>query len=175
MSKRKDKGDTENPAGEGILHGLTTLIDKLNELAKTGKELRESGEFGGGEGERKWRGVYGVRVRNLGDETPGIEPFGNLHRQQGQDYMVTPEVLEPLVDIFEEADYTLVVAEVPGVSLEDVRVEIEDDILTLEAANDQKKYRKEVLLPRPYSAEQLKVSCNNGILEIRCLKSGESQ
>ncbi|HWO99051.1 MAG TPA: Hsp20/alpha crystallin family protein [Methylococcus sp.] len=165
MSKKKD----ESAPVEGILSGLTSLIDKLNELAKTGKELRESGEFGGGKGDQRWRGVFGVRVRTLGGEEPSVEPFGNLHRDREQGYTVTPEVLEPMVDVFEEADHTLVIAEVPGVSLEDVQVDLKDDILTIDAARGNKKYHKELLLPRAYAREKLQLTCNNGILEIKCL------
>jgi HSP20 family protein len=163
MSK-KDKGAPV----ESILSGLTSLIDKLNELAKTGKELRESGEFGGGKGDQRWRGVFGVRVRTIGGEEPSVEPFGNLHQDREQGYTVTPEVLEPMVDVFEEADHTLVVAEVPGVSLEDIHIDIKDDILTIDATRGNKKYHKELLLPRAYTRENLQLTCNNGILEIKC-------
>ncbi len=57
------------------------------------------------------------------------------------------EVREPVVDIFEEEDHVLVVAEMPGVSPEDVKITVEDDLLTISAERGDKKYRKEVLLP----------------------------
>ena len=164
MGKKKEETPTGAAALEGIVSGLTGLMEKLNELAKTGKELREFG----GKGGEGWRGVYGVRIRTLADEEPSVEPFGNLKRDR-EGYTVTPEVLEPVVDVFEEADYTLVVAEVPGVSIEDIGIEIEDDILTIEAAHNGKKNHKELLLPRAYSRENLQMSCNNGILEIKCM------
>ena len=50
--KKKNPGKNE-PAGEaggsvgGILSGLTGLVEKLNELAETGGELRRSGEIHG--------------------------------------------------------------------------------------------------------------------------------
>lgn len=49
MSKKKDVGLTGGPALEGILSGLTGLVDKLNELTKTGKELHEIGDLAGRE------------------------------------------------------------------------------------------------------------------------------
>ena len=169
MSRRKEKESSDSHGVDGILSGLTGLVEKLNELAKTGKELHESGEFGGGSGKQKWQGVYGFKVRTgLGDEGPKVEPFGNVHRNRDDAYTVTPEVLEPAVDIFEETDHTLVVLEMPGVGMDDVQFEIQDDIVTVNAEAGSKKYHKEILLPRAYAREDLNLSCNNGILEIKC-------
>jgi HSP20 family protein len=172
MSNRKGKEPDDGHGFDGILSGLTGLVEKINELAKTGKELHDSGEFGGGSGKQKWQGVYGFKVRTgLGDEGPTVEPFGNVHKDRDQGYTVTPEVLEPVVDLFEEADHTLVVLEMPGVGLDDIQWEIQDDSVTVDADSGGKKYHKEVLLPRSYAREALHLSCNNGILEIKCSNS----
>jgi len=80
------------------------------------------------------------------------------------------EVREPIVDVFEEAGHMLVLAELPGIGKKDVKIEFEDDVLTISAARGAKKYRKEVLLPRNLSKERMKIACRNGILEIKCLK-----
>jgi HSP20 family protein len=58
----------------------------------------------------------------------------------------------------------------PGIGKEDVRIEAKDDVLTISAERGDKKYRKEVLLPRSVSKDKMQVSCNNGVLEIKCLK-----
>jgi HSP20 family protein len=75
--------------------------------------------------------------------------------------------MEPPVDVFEEADHVLVVAEMPGVGLEDVGIELADDILTISASRGPKKYRKEVLLPASFPADAMTRTCRNGILEIK--------
>ena len=56
----------------------------------------------------------------------------------------------------------------PGIGVEDVRLDVEDDVMTICAERGEKKYRKEVLLPKAYPREKMAVSCNNGILEVRC-------
>jgi HSP20 family protein len=61
-----------------------------------------------------------------------------------------------------------VVAEMPGIDEKDVKLDIKDDLLTIYAERGDKKYRKEVLLPRSYPREKMYISCNNGILEIKC-------
>jgi HSP20 family protein len=80
------------------------------------------------------------------------------------------EVREPIVDIFEADDYLLVQAELPGIGKKDVRIEYQGDVLTISAQRGDRKYRKEVLLPRDLSQEKMRISCKNGILEIKCFK-----
>jgi HSP20 family protein len=74
------------------------------------------------------------------------------------------------VDLFEEKDHLLVVAEMPGISAADVQLDVKDDVLTITAAKGDKKYRKEVLLPGTYPKGKMRLTCNNGVLEIKCLK-----
>ncbi len=64
----------------------------------------------------------------------------------------------------------LIVAEMPGIEVEDVEIEIRDDILTLSAQKGKKKYRKEVLLPGSFAEDKIEVSCKHGIVEIKCMK-----
>ena len=68
-----------------------------------------------------------------------------------------------MVDVFDEADHVLVVAEMPGIGEEDVQVELKDDILTISAERGDQKYRKEVLLPAAFPAESMSRTCRNGI------------
>ena len=58
----------------------------------------------------------------------------------------------------------------PGISVGDVKITVEDDLLTISAERGDKKYRKEVLLPISTSQDKTQVTCNNGVVEIKCLK-----
>ena len=58
----------------------------------------------------------------------------------------------------------------PGVTAKDVKLEVKDDLLTLSATHGERKYRKEILLPTNIPAEKMRVSCNNGVIEIKCEK-----
>jgi HSP20 family protein len=75
-----------------------------------------------------------------------------------------------MVDVFDEQDHVLLVAEMPGVSETDVHIELKDDILTLAAARGDTKYRKEVLLPQAFTAAQMSHTCRNGILKVKLTK-----
>ena len=74
-----------------------------------------------------------------------------------------------VADVFEEKDHTLVVVEMPGISEDDVQIDVKDNLLTLYAEHGEKKYRKEILMPKSYPKEKMRISCNNGILEIKCI------
>lgn len=162
---RVRRGSVEGGLG-GILKGFGDLVEKLGELAETGRELSKTGEIHGSGKEVK--GIYGFSIKvGLGDEGPHLEPFGNIRRDEKSGRTEVQEVREPMVDVFEEDDHIQVLAELPGIAKEDVRIELKDDVLTIAAEHGDKKYRKEVLLPRSVSREKMQVSCNNGVLEIK--------
>jgi HSP20 family protein len=153
----------------GLLRGLGDLVEKLGEMAESGETLSRTGELRGSGKELK--GIYGFTVKvGLGAETPKVESFGNIRRDAQSGRTEVQEVREPLVDVFEEEEHILVLAELPGIGAADVRVDVKDDVLTITAEKGEKKYRKEVLLPRSVSKEKINVSCNNGVLEIKCHK-----
>jgi HSP20 family protein len=167
--KRSDNnsfGGFEGGSG-GILKGLGDLIEKLGSLAENGENLSQTGEING----KDMKGIYGFTVKvGLGDDKPRVEPFGNIRRDRESGRTVVQEVREPSVDVFEEDDHVLVVAEMPGISVDDVKITVEEDLLTFTAEHKDKKYRKEVLLPASFPREKIQVSCNNGVVEIKCVK-----
>jgi len=173
MTKKKEEDIEQQPRGSfgGILKGLTDLVEKLGDLAEKGEHLSRTGEVQWKGRDKTIKGVYGFSIKTgLGGEGIKVEPFGNIRRDKSTGHSVVEEVSEPLVDVFEEEGYTLLVFEIPGIgSVEDVRLEIKDDVLTLHAERGDKKYYKEILLPRSYDRQKMKVSCNNGILEVKCL------
>jgi HSP20 family protein len=171
IKKRNEKaneGGFEVGLG-GILKGLGDLVEKLGELKETGEQLSRTGEIHGLGKEVK--GMYGFTVKmGLGDDRPQIEPFGNIRKDRESGHSVVQEVREPVVDVFEEEDHLLVVAEMPGICVEDLKIEVEDDLLTIAAERGDKKYRKEVLLSASYAREKMQIGCNNGVVEIKCVR-----
>ena len=120
---------------------------------KPDKTFRKTGELKGLDPQGKLRGVYGFSVKTaLGDQGERevkIEPFGNIRRESSGDAVVE-DVREPLVDVYEEDDHVLVLAEIPGVSKKDVQLELAGDRLTIRARRGEKRYRKEVALPADF-------------------------
>jgi HSP20 family protein len=172
MIKKHDEKTTEGGFETGIggiLKGLGNLVEKLGDLAETGEQLSQSGEIHGAGKDVK--GIYGFTVKvGLGDKGPRIEPFGNISKDQESGHSIVQEVREPMIDVFEEVDHVLIVAEMPGIRVEDVQIAVEEDLLTITAAHGDKKYRKEVLLPATFVREKMQVTSNNGVVEIKCVK-----
>ena len=102
-----------------------------------------------------------------GDQEPHIEAFGNVHRDEKTGETTVQAVSEPLIDIIEESDHVLVLAEMPGVADEDIHLDLNGDILVLHAEKGSKKYHKEIVLPHAFDSNAMERSCHNGILEVK--------
>ena len=150
----------------GILKGLGDLVEKLGDIAEKGEELSKAGELDLGGKTKGMKAVYGFTVRTgLGGKGVHVEPFGNVRKDETTGESMVQEIREPMVDIFEEEDHVLVVAEMPGIGAEDIQLDLKDDIMTLRAQKGDKKYRKEILLPGSFERDKMTFSCNNGVVE----------
>ncbi|MGA2670759.1 MAG: archaeal heat shock protein Hsp20 [Dehalococcoidia bacterium] len=161
--EKKDKVDVDFGMGNisfgGLFKGLGNLIDLASKLSEEGVERK--GEITGLP--RGAKGVYGFSIRTLAGK-PVIESFGNI--RETAKGPVVEEVREPMVDIFDEKDRILVIAELPGVSESEIKIEITGDILNLAASDRDRKYAKEILLPSKVKPDSVKTAYKNGILEI---------
>jgi HSP20 family protein len=165
MAKKEENDKVEIDFGMGkisfggLFKGLGNLIDLASRLSEEGVEKR--GEIRGLP--KGVKGVYGFSIRTLAGK-PVIESFGNI-RETAQGPVVE-EVREPIVDVFDEVDRILVIAELPGVSENKIKIEVAGDILSLTASDKDKKYAKEILLPGKVKPDSVRTSYKNGILEI---------
>jgi HSP20 family protein len=175
-SRKKEKKEKESPFGINIdfgmgnfLSGLGTLVEQLSELAEKGGEIARQGEVPLG---KEFKGMYGftVKVGGLGKEREvKFEPFGNIKKSK-EGTAVVEEEREPLVDLFDEEDLVLVVAEMPGIEEKDIKLVLKGDVLEVSAQTKDKRYHKEVLLPRTFTEKDMGHTYRNGILEIRFKK-----
>jgi HSP20 family protein len=179
FKKDKQQGSDGKTGGLGeMFKGLSDLIERLGDLAEHGEELNHSSTSEGKSPSGKpLRAVYGFSVKfGGGNEGMKVEPFGHTRaaapratqkdNRSAEKAAPVHEVREPMVDLFEEKDGVHLVAEMPGVAAADVRLEIQEDILVLKAESGDKKYWKELVLPRPYRREDAAITCNNGMVEI---------
>jgi HSP20 family protein len=148
----------------GIFKGLGNLIELASKMNEEG--VSQSGEIKGLPKDMK--GVYGFKISTLSGGKPVIETFGNV--KETAKGPVVEEVREPIVDIFDEKEHILVIVELPGVTKDQIKIEINGDILNLSTADKGRRYAKEVLLPHKVKAETLKTVYKNGILEIKLEK-----
>jgi HSP20 family protein len=168
MEKRGKKANIGLDLGlGGIFKGIGSLIDLASKLAEEAPDgVVKEGQIGDDKG---LKAVYGFSVKMGKGGRPTVQQFGNVkERPQGP---VVDEVREPMVDTFDEGDFILVVAEMPGVNESDVKCEVEGDILILSGETGDRKYYKELLLPASIDEEKTSLSSNNGILEIKLWKA----
>ncbi len=111
--------------------------------------------------------VFGFSMKVGPDGKPIIQRFGNPPIDEG---IETAPSLEPLVDIVEENDEIIVVAEVPGVNKDEIKVRIKGTTLTIHADNPQKPYHKVIELPSKVKKDDAKSAIRNGVLEVRLKK-----
>ncbi len=159
------------PGLDAVLGGLEESdafqerLAAINERVDT--ELRETPlkevERGGGPG-LQWHSSMSVRTL-ASDRMPTSIP-----RTVGEDVERPPQ-REPLVDVFDEGDHLLIIAELPGVEEKDIEIGVRGDQLTLSAQAPGREYLKEVALPCPVEGEA-KTSYRNGILQVELTKGG---
>ncbi len=153
----------------GIFRTIGSFLDVLSDMVdREETEVRREGTVTLGEGKGA-KAVYGFTVRLGGMGEPRVQPFGNVKKEKGKGPVVEA-VREPIVDVFDEKEALVVVAELPGIGEKDIVVELRDDILTIAAETGGQKYYKEVLLESPLVPDGLTRSYRNGVLEIRICK-----
>lgn len=122
--------------------------------------------------------VYGYSVRIGPDGRPIIREFGNMKpgiSGEGKPHLDLQDQREPLVDIVDEADRVKVLAELPGVEKEDIKLYATPNTLTINVDTPQKKYFKELELPSEVDETSAKSTYRNGILETILDKKRQSR
>ncbi len=154
---------------EDFMKGFEDML-RSKEFEKEIEDMLRSFSADEGGIERFYRPyVYGFRITVGPDGKPKVEEFGNVKRIGSRPKIV--EEIEPLVDIIEEEDIVKVIAEMPGVEKEKVKVIATEDTLKIQSSNASRKYYKEVELPVKVKPETAKAVYRNGVLEVVLEKS----
>jgi len=159
-----------------LLGSPQKLTDRLEELRETlkkagGKEVLSDGEWrrGGASitGHIRTRGLLGEREFHVGTMgKPGRKATGRPAPEP-------PEVVEPPVDVFDEGEQVTIVADVPGVTLEDLELKVEGSVFSLATKKTApRSYQKELRLESDVQPDSLEATCRNGALEVRLRKRG---
>jgi HSP20 family molecular chaperone IbpA len=163
----------------GMELDLGRLIDSPEQVRETLEGLRSRLKAAGGRevlSDSGWRSgdatVSGViRTRGaLGNREFHIGTAG-ADQPVPERRSATVETVEPAVDVFNEEKEILIVADVPGVALKDLEVGIKGRTFSLATKSGTRHgYRKELELPSAVDAARMRVSCRNGVLEVRVPK-----
>lgn len=153
--KNRDESHDNNIGS--IFKGLDRFINIVADMIeKDENEVDISGTINDPEKNKKIVGKYGVNIKL------GGEKFGELKNID----KIIPKVIEPMTDVFEEADKVIVVMELPMVVEADINLEINENIITINAASNENRYFKNIKLKFTPMPNSLKAKLNNSIYSI---------
>jgi HSP20 family protein len=117
---------------------------------------------------------YGYQITVGPDGKPRIREFGNAVPGTSG-LMQQSTVREPLVDTsYDEKDNSLIVtAEMPGITKQDIKLEVADGLVSIHAEKGDKKYHTQIPVADELDQDSAKATYTNGILELK-IKSKRS-
>jgi HSP20 family molecular chaperone IbpA len=163
----------------GIGQGLSRILEGLKDAVDTADQRTTKSQDGdhvmhfGKEGS-PFSGVAGFRMRSA------LDPHG-ASKAQDEDIVANSRVKKPApakqasaeprtritaIDVIEEDNGVLIVAEIPGVAEGELDVMLQDTMLTIQTTGSR-KYLQTVDLKQSYEAASMTKHLRNGILEIR--------
>ncbi|HEX9860433.1 MAG TPA: Hsp20/alpha crystallin family protein [Nitrospirota bacterium] len=105
--------------------------------------------------------------------------------------MMRPGTWAPVVDIYEDEEEVVLVAEVPGIEMEDVDIQVRDNTLTLKGERKMEKpvnkenyhrvertygsFMRAFTLPSTVDQDKISANYAKGVLEIKMPKSARSK
>ena len=134
-----------------------------------------------------WGGDPWAPLREMQRELSRV--FGGLARGGGASQLVGGSGYPP-VSIYDREERMLVLAEIPGVPMEDLELSITDDTLLIKGSKPEDNvprdsyHRRErgsgtfsrtIVLPDPVDASQIKAQATRGVLRIELPKSEASR
>jgi HSP20 family protein len=117
------------------------------------------------------------------------EPFAEFGELRSRFDRIFDELIDsrqrvwtPAIDVVHENGNLVVRADVPGITPEEVKIEVEDDILTVSGAHEEKKeekdkhylrrerrygsFRRSMALPTGVQAKKIKAKTHDGVVEV---------
>lgn len=112
--------------------------------------------------------VYGYSVKIGPDGKPIIREFGNMKPglQTDEKPISLQDMREPLVDVIEDDESIIVLAELPGVEKKDIKLFATVRGLTISVDNIDRRYFKELEFEVEIDRSSAKSRYRNGVLEI---------
>lgn len=134
---------------------------------KVPKELVREIKLPDGTVRKEWGPfVYGYSVTIGPEGKPVFREFGNVKPSLTGGKLSLRDEREPLIDVISSDDEVKVIAEIPGVSKENIKVTATENNITLDTDTPERKYHKETELPDSIDPNSARSTYKNGVLEI---------
>jgi HSP20 family protein len=108
---------------------------------------------------------YGYSMTVGPDGKPVVKEYGNVR----PGLLPTSEIREPFVDVIVDKKEKIlkIVAEMPGVEKNDIKIEVIGRTVNLDAENGDKKYYTKISIKQKVDEDSVKATYSNGILEVK--------
>ncbi len=161
---------------EEIMRDIEEMMEKEFTEFKTRvpKDLVRKSKLPNGSTTHEWGPfVYGYSMTIGPDGKPKIREFGNIKpSRKPEAFSLTKPSLdikeerEPLVDVISTDSEIKVIAELPGVEKEEIKLYGTEGTLTISVDMPSRKYFKEVETPAKIDPRKAKTIYKNGVLEV---------
>jgi HSP20 family protein len=123
--------------------------------------------------------VYGYSMTIGPDGKPKIREFGNVKSPfAGRGLFEQPSLSaerEPLVDVSSTDKEIKIVAEMPGINKQNIRIDAYENYVEIKSDDPNRKYHKTIEVPEDIDLESASSNYNNGILEITFKKKEQQK
>ncbi len=150
------------------LNDIYDELEKLGDLIdETMQKAFDNSSKDGSSGKKDFRG-FSIKIGP--DGKPKIR---ELSRSQSmlEDADLDEGDFEPLIDFLEDAKTLLVLAQLPGISKDDIDLRLTESCLTLSVDSEDFEWYDELKLPTKVDPKSARASYKNGVLEVKIAKS----
>jgi HSP20 family protein len=160
---------------EGLFRGIATILQTANDIAvRAGDdgvnpiEVERAGTAGI---PGAIKVAYGASMRVGPRVAPPYRRPRTVRRGAGREPIID-DACEPIVDVFDEGDHVVVIAELPGVAAPAITWRVQDGRqVVIHAESAERKYVKTIELPGPVNGETGICGYANGVMELRLWKA----
>jgi HSP20 family protein len=147
---------------EDIDREFSEAEEMLNRMFRTVREMKPSDITG------SFPYYYGYQITVGPDGKPHVREFGNI-RPSARGLVEQSGIREPLVDtaLDEKENVLTITAEMPGVTKQDIRVNISEDHVSIRAEKGEKRYHSDIPVNVALDDASAKATYANGILELK--------
>jgi HSP20 family protein len=136
--------------------------EMLNRMFRTTREMRPSDMIVHGPY------YFGYQITVGPDGKPHLREFGNV-RPAARGLIEQTDVREPLLEtsLDEKENLLTITAEMPGVTKQDIKLNVSEGYVSLHAKNESKKYHADIPVDVKLDNTSAKATYSNGILELK--------
>lgn len=110
--------------------------------------------------------LFGFSAIPGADGRMRFRPFGNIQADK-QGKPTLKEQREPLVDVIDEKESITIIAELPGITRDDIKLTATATKVKIEVDTVDRKYYKLIDVPRKIITNSGKARFKNGVLEVK--------